>query len=185
MSTFFKRNEQAFFFFPLSLSPTGPLTQVPRCSIDGELCRNQGGKMGRGGNAHRERGGDSGMEHHSWFLCLAFQMKTGPGLTGTRLSKKLGSEILDIRIWQVLYQHIQSALINPRTWERHKTWPGLYSKGGSAGLQDQAPQDCANSVATSLGLSLLPPLAAVKIRTRHFLKVRDSAPRMLSISPGA
>lgn len=116
----------------------------------------RGEKWGEGGNAHRERGGDSGMGHHSWFLCLAFQMKTGPGLTGTRLSKKLGSEILDIRIWQVLYQHKQSALINPQTWERHKTWPGLYSKGGSAGLQDQAPQDCANSV-TNLSRSLPPP----------------------------
>ena len=46
MSTFFKINEQDVFYF--SLSPTGPLAQVPRCSIDGELCRNQEKKKKEG-----------------------------------------------------------------------------------------------------------------------------------------
>ena len=111
------------FFFSLSLSHwtlSASSKMLHRWRIVSKSGKKKGGRC-----AHRERGGDSGMGHHSWFLCLAFQMKTGPGLTGTRLSKKFGSEILDIRLWQVLYQHTQSALINPHTWERHKTWLGL------------------------------------------------------------
>lgn len=104
-----------------------------------ENCVEIRGKMGEGGNAHRARGrfwdGTPqlvpvfGISNENWTWPYRYQTK-----------QETWEEILDIRIWQVLYQHKQSALINPQTWERHKTWPGLYSKGGSAGLQDQAPQ---------------------------------------------
>lgn len=114
------------------LSPTRPLAQVPRWS------RRIGWKAEKR-DARWERGGDSGMGHHSWFLCPAFQAKTEPGLAGTRLNKKILGKTLDIWLWQVLYQHTPPAPINPHTWERRKTWSGfLIPKARPLGSRTEA-----------------------------------------------